>query len=103
VALANELHKVRRCRLTGAINLGFLGRPRLLLARDLLMLLYVGFFFFAGGVLGELLSGTMFRSFFNWRDYPPRTSGLRIKTILGRVGLVAGLVMIIARLVELAA
>lgn len=68
------------------------------------MLLYVGVAFVAVGVLGELLGGTMFRSFFNWKNYPPRGphgggTDFRISTIGGRVYLLAGLAMAIIGLV----
>jgi hypothetical protein len=69
------------------------------------MLLYWGVAFVAVGVLSELLGGTLFRSFFNWKDYPPRyPKGVhgnvhRINTIVGRVVLLVGLAMTIIGLV----
>lgn len=62
-------------------------------------MLIMGLFFVAFGVLAELLGGTLFRSFLNWKDYPPRTSDLRVKTILGRITLLVGLAMTVIGLV----
>jgi hypothetical protein len=69
------------------------------------MLLYAGVTFLAVGVIIELLSGTMFRSFFNRKDYPPRYpkgvygNVFRMNALFARAIILAGLAMAIVGLV----
>lgn len=73
------------------------------------MLLTAGLFFVAFGVLAELLGGTMFRSFFDWRNYPPRYpkgvrgNDVRVRTLAARVTLLVGVALTLAGLVRLVA
>lgn len=65
------------------------------------MVLTTGAFFVAFAVLAEILGGTMFRSYFDWKNYPPRyPEGVhgndeRIRTIAARVTMVVGVGLVI--------
>lgn len=64
-------------------------------------MILTGIFFMVFGVFAEIAGGTMFRSFFDWRNYPPKYpkgvhgNDVRIKILGARLMLLVGFVMVL--------
>jgi hypothetical protein len=68
-------------------------------------LLLAGSVFMMMGALAELLGGTSFRSFFDWRNFPPKSrrgaDELRIKIIGFRILLILGVIFFVIGCISL--
>ena len=68
-------------------------------------MIITGVFFIAFGVVAEVAGGTMFRSFFDWKHYPPKYpvgvhgNDVRIKTLGARLLLLVGVVLLVVGVV----
>ena len=68
-------------------------------------LILAGSVFIMMGALAELLGGTFFRSFFDWRNFPPKArrgaNDLRIKIIGFRFLLILGVIFFVIGCISL--